>query len=53
MSLSEIIVCGYHINLRHFESKERVGKVFELRHRHTICNVVIRNGWGRVIWICL
>jgi hypothetical protein len=53
MSVSEITVCGYHKNARHFESKERVGKVFELRHRHTICNPVIRNGCSRVIWICL
>jgi hypothetical protein len=53
MSASEINVCLYHINVRHFESKERVGKVFELRHGHAICNAVIRNGWGRVIWICL
>lgn len=48
---NEITVCGYHTNVRSFESKERVGKVFELRHGHTICNAVIRNGWGRFIWI--
>jgi len=43
-SVSEITLCGCHINVRYFESKERVGKVCELRHGHTICNAVIRNG---------
>jgi len=35
MSISEITV--------YFESKERVGKVCELRHGHTTCNAVTRN----------
>jgi hypothetical protein len=53
MSVSEIAVWGCHINVRHFESTEHVGKVFELSHGHTICNADVRIGWGRVIWICL
>ena len=43
-SVSDITLCGYHINVRHFERKERVGKVCELRHGHTICTAIIRNG---------